>query len=106
MTSEISPAVALAGASVVDLSVSARPGVSEAASERAKTKTENRGPGGGPGLKELSASVSLQGVKVGGWVGELAGRVSWEVGSAGGWLVNVGVSLDAGLTKVSRNCLF
>ena len=94
------------GRSVFDLSVSARPGVSEAVRERAKIKTENRGPGGGPGLKELSASVSLQGVKVGWWVGELAGRVSWEVGSAGGWLVNVGVSLDAGLTKVSRNCLF
>ena len=39
----------VAGPSVFDLSVSGRPGVSEAVREGGETKTENRGPEGGPG---------------------------------------------------------
>ena len=39
------------GASGVDLSVSARPGASEEAGRREKTKTENKRGGPGPGMK-------------------------------------------------------
>ena len=44
-------ALALPGPSVFDLSVSGRPGPSEVAGGRGKTKTENRKQKGGPGAR-------------------------------------------------------
>ena len=50
---QIQPKSHLTGPSVFDLSVSGRPGGSEEAGGREKTKTGKQGPGGGPGAPRV-----------------------------------------------------
>ena len=57
--------LALPGASVFDLSVSVRPGPSEVAGGRGKTKTKNRGGARGPGLQTWKSTLPALGQVLG-----------------------------------------